>query len=181
MIDNDSLGEGWTNLVQAWTRFEDTSTHVRGSLSAKGRPAAVADWIQRARNPGYRPIIKDSRAFGDKHVTWWASLQPQWRVLHNDDLERNDKINDDDGEPVEDGEFVEAADLISNGAGLNCDGDGDFEELRKPGVNGLLSVLASLYFWGMAVKDSGKKSKKWVQSVEDCTYVLRSLSAPVPA
>lgn len=151
MFETDALGDVWPTLVNAWIRFEESSvglTGTRGSLPAKGRPSGVYDWIQRARNPNFRPEIADSKAFGDKHIAWWTSLQPEWRISDDGDIIRN--YDDYDG--------------------------GDFEGLRKPGVNGLLSALASLYFWGMAVKDSGKKSKRWVQSVEDCVFVLSCLS-----
>lgn len=174
MFETDSLGAPWSNLVQAWIRFEESPGHGHGSLSAKGRPSAVGEWIQRARKPSYRPVIKDSKAYGDKHVAWWASLQPEWRVLGDDDLNNDDTI----GGGVDDDNHGIRGDGNRGPAGLLREEGGDFEALRKPGANGLLSVLASLYFWGTSVKNSGKKSKRWDQSVEDCTYVLDSLSPP---
>lgn len=49
---------------------------------------------------------------------------------------------------------------------------GDWKELRLPGPNGILSVLASLFYWGSAVRESRKSCKKWEAAVEDCIKVL---------
>ncbi|KAF9472819.1 hypothetical protein BDN70DRAFT_763239, partial [Pholiota conissans] len=40
--------------------------------------------------------------------------------------------------------------LSSRGSIIFNEIDGDWESLRRPGVNGLLSVLASLFHWGSA-------------------------------
>lgn len=52
--------------------------------------------------------------------------------------------------------------------------DGDLDCLRKPGLNGLLSVMASLFYWGRMAKN-GKQRKGWVAHVQDCILVLREL------
>jgi len=54
---------------------------------------------------------------------------------------------------------------------------GDWEVLRRPGVNGMLSVLAGLFFWGVALRDSGIVCKGWNRAVSDCLVVLSSLIA----
>lgn len=147
MLDDENLGERWVLLVAAWVSFEEMHECKPNSvLSARGRPAAVADWIQRARSIKWRPVVKDSKAYGDDHLAWWTSLQPEWRVL--------------DGE----------SDLVQSD-------DGDLQSLEKPGANGLLSVVASLFFWGNAVKTAGKKSKRWDNAVEDLLYVFTRFSA----
>lgn len=53
---------------------------------------------------------------------------------------------------------------------------GSWDDLHLPGANGLLSVVASLFFWGMAVKAAGKKSRRWDELVVDTTNVLKQLS-----
>lgn len=146
MVEDSRLGNGWLSLVAAWIHFKEIlKCELNGTLSAKGRPVAIADWIQRARNPNWRPPMVDSKAYGDKHLAWWTSLQPEWRVL--------------DGE-----------------AGLACSEDGNLQSLKRPGANSLLSVIASLYFWGDKVRAAGKKSKRWDNAVDNMLYVLTSLS-----
>jgi len=53
--------------------------------------------------------------------------------------------------------------------------DGDLDGLRKPGLNGLLSVLAALFYWGRIAQNNKKQRKGWVAHVEDCILVLRGL------
>lgn len=52
-------------------------------------------------------------------------------------------------------------------------GTGDWESIRKPGTNGLLSVLAALFFWAAASGVTGRKA--WLESVEDVTWVIQQL------
>ena len=43
--------------------------------------------------------------------------------------------------------------------------DGDLDGLRKPGLNGLLSVLAALFFWGRIAQNNTKQRKGWIGHV----------------
>ncbi|KAF9471337.1 hypothetical protein BDN70DRAFT_939020 [Pholiota conissans] len=51
--------------------------------------------------------------------------------------------------------------------------DGDWEPLRRPGINGLLSVMGSLFHWGTALQKNGKsvKNPQWIAAVRDCLNV----------
>jgi len=55
------------------------------------------------------------------------------------------------------------------------DVEGEWEKLRKPGLNGLLSALAGLFYWGRIVQRNAKQRKAWAVDVEDCTLVLHHL------
>ncbi|KDR75456.1 hypothetical protein GALMADRAFT_140956 [Galerina marginata CBS 339.88] len=48
------------------------------------------------------------------------------------------------------------------------DGEGDWEVLRKQGLNGLLSLLAALFFWGLHIRDSAVDRARWTTVVDDC-------------
>jgi hypothetical protein len=48
------------------------------SLSPKGRPRAVAWWIQRARKG--TPPITGVEEFAEQWHEWWRVLNPEWRV-----------------------------------------------------------------------------------------------------
>jgi len=52
---------------------------------------------------------------------------------------------------------------------------GDWEELKKPGLNGILSVMAGLFYWGRIAQRNAKQCKAWAADVEDCSFVLRQL------
>jgi hypothetical protein len=53
--------------------------------------------------------------------------------------------------------------------------DGDFEALRKPGLNGILSVMTALFYWGCKVQRNAKYHASWASAVEDCILVLEQL------
>lgn len=53
--------------------------------------------------------------------------------------------------------------------------DGDWGELKKPGINGLVSILASLFFWGSGMAAAGKKAKHWDSAVEDMITMFSHL------
>ncbi|PPR03273.1 hypothetical protein CVT24_012820 [Panaeolus cyanescens] len=52
--------------------------------------------------------------------------------------------------------------------------DGDWSALNQPGPNGLLNVVAALYFWGRAAY-GGKHEKAWKAAVKDCTAAFQAL------
>lgn len=51
--------------------------------------------------------------------------------------------------------------------------EGDWGELRKSGINGILGALVCLFYWGLEVKGNGKRYQSWVDHVEDCILVLQ--------
>ncbi|KDR65397.1 hypothetical protein GALMADRAFT_81901, partial [Galerina marginata CBS 339.88] len=52
---------------------------------------------------------------------------------------------------------------------------GDWEVLRSPGVNGLVSVLAALFYWGLGVSAAQDGDEKWAAYVADCLTACRCL------
>ena len=55
--------------------------------------------------------------------------------------------------------------------------DGDWDSLRCPGLNGIISVLTALFYWCLAVKGKPGRKKVWVAAVGDCHIVFRHLLA----
>ena len=53
--------------------------------------------------------------------------------------------------------------------------EGDWGELRKPGLKGILGALVCLFYWGLEVKGKGKQYQSWVDHVKDCILVLQHL------
>jgi hypothetical protein len=61
-----------------------------------------------------------------------------------------------------------------HGSKLLRTGGNDWEPLRRTGVNGLLSVLAALFFWRYAI---GKgETLVWERSLDDVVWALQGLS-----
>jgi hypothetical protein len=57
---------------------------------------------------------------------------------------------------------------------------GDWGCLRLPGLNGILSIIAALFFWGLATEGEGAQEEQraaWVSAVEDCHIVLSFLAS----
>ncbi|CAA7268956.1 unnamed protein product [Cyclocybe aegerita] len=152
MLQQGSLGDEWASLVHAWLTFEVKSHYEPvADLSTTHRPPAVRDWIQRARAPAWRPNIPNVNKYAAKFWLWWAALQPRWRPGMD-----------------EDGELVTSA------------VEGDWEPLRRPGVNGLLSVLAALFFWGVVVKGKRAGRDKWLLAVQDVKLAIEKVGEAVP-
>ncbi|RDB23146.1 hypothetical protein Hypma_009711 [Hypsizygus marmoreus] len=55
-------------------------------------------------------------------------------------------------------------------------GAGDWAEtnLRRPGLNGVLSILAALFFWGVEVA-KGADARAWSHAVDDVAWVMGHL------
>ncbi len=140
-----ALGSEWEKLIDTWLEFEGQSSFTGSDyLTANSRPRAITDWIQRARAPNYRPVIKSVSKFAESFAAWWSTMQPSWRVANS-----RDELS------------------------------GDWEKIRRPGVNGLLSVMAALFFWGDAMKNteaaSNNEQATWLKALNDVMYVLESL------
>ena len=53
--------------------------------------------------------------------------------------------------------------------------DGDWEDVCRPGLNGMLSVMAGLFFWGVALGKHHDGQRGWKQAVSDCQVTLNAL------
>ncbi len=127
-------------------KFEEDA-HYEGyeKLGTLKRPQAIGAWIQRARAPAYRPAITNVKQYTEDFSVWWQSLQPEWRRS-----------------------------LCGAGPYL-LQQDGDWTHMRRfSGINGLLSVVAALYFWGDVVRGT-PATKTWLAAVADVSFVFGNL------
>jgi hypothetical protein len=94
--------------------------------------------------------IPNVAAFADVWWTWWIGLQPPWRRSTCQRLSVNDRVLPDNA---------------------------DWEALWTSGQNGLLSVVATLYWWGFAEKGAGTgtASADWANAVANTTWVMRAI------
>lgn len=53
---------------------------------------------------------------------------------------------------------------------------GNWESLRMPGLNGFLSIISALFYWGLAVQGKATHHKAWLSAVQDCHLVISLLS-----
>ncbi len=53
----------------------------------------------------------------------------------------------------------------------------DWEDIRRPGINGIMSVAAALFFWGYVERNKGESARSaWLNAVDDVVYVLNQLA-----
>ncbi|KAF9552566.1 hypothetical protein CPC08DRAFT_714521 [Agrocybe pediades] len=144
----EDLGPRWSCLLEVWTEFERRNGYREaGKLGSTHRPKCIADWIQRARKPQWRPPVESisKTQFMQQILDWWTALQPEWRL-------------------AEDG-------TIDFGRV-----DGDWEVLRLPGLNGLFSFVAGLFYGGLGAKQNEEARVLWSIVVEDFILVCSRLS-----
>ncbi|KAI6029218.1 hypothetical protein BKA83DRAFT_4047087 [Pisolithus microcarpus] len=128
----DDLGPSWTTLITKYIKNEHCSQFIvcKGgthALDSMCHPPQVSWWISHAWCG--TPDIEDPCQFGVKWWTWWCSLQPKWRSITA---------------PAQDGKYTP-----------NCIKGEDWNLLCKPGQNGLLSIIVTLMWWGLADKGQG--------------------------
>jgi hypothetical protein len=147
------LGPHFHALLNAWTRIEAASRfeHADTNLPHKGRPGQVTRWIASQRGKRVADIaVPDPVLYAKEWKTWWDFLQPKWRVRGSDERWTV-------GGPY----------------------GSDWEELFQWGVNGVVSLLAALYFWGSAISESPDETHtlSWLSEVEDVGWMLEGLAS----
>ncbi|THU77774.1 hypothetical protein K435DRAFT_812150 [Dendrothele bispora CBS 962.96] len=146
-------------LLCKYLVFEYDQDYKDGKLPPRGRPKPVGDWIARARAPNYLPKVINAVEYQETFVKWYESLQPEWRVQGQDTR------------------------WIRN----ESDSENDWEELCTSGKNGVMNIVAGLYYWYHGInmmKDDGFRAKQakqaaleeWKYFVDDFTYVLIQMS-----
>lgn len=139
------LGDRWAELVRLWTAFEE-----KEAFEEHGKLSAK-----------HRPLC----------IGKWigCARSPTWRptITSIPAFEKSFQVWWCDLQPSW---------RISGNGSIALDRvDGDFEALRKPGLNGILSVMAALFYWGCKVQRNAKYCASWASAVEDCILVLEQL------
>ncbi|KAJ7826750.1 hypothetical protein B0H13DRAFT_1918020 [Mycena leptocephala] len=97
------------------------------------------------------PAIKNIQKYADEWGKWWGRLQPAWR------------------ERDRDGRWRTGGDTLYGPAN-------EWDALDCPGVNGCLSLVASLYFWGACTDQLPLIKERWDSAVQDVTWMLEGLA-----
>ena len=168
-------GDLWTECVGIWFCLEQRRDFRKSSmaLSAVGRPKGVGDWVARARKAEYRPAKRTPSTHESTFWKWWISIQPHWR-RDNDDTSMDDDSNDSNDDKT--------AVLLPASPPDNE----SWDEIARYGSNGILLVLAALYFWARDIEDlpkDGYRHKKaremafqrWELALADVITVLKGL------
>ncbi|KAJ7680841.1 hypothetical protein DFH06DRAFT_973383 [Mycena polygramma] len=146
------LGPRYRELLDEFIALERSYDFVlgTGALKAPGRPSQVQQWIRdgRGRTQAVRAIPNIDQ-FASQWWIWWSALQPAWRGAWRG----------------------------RKGGPQAVPENADWGLLAVPGQNGVLSVVATLYWWGCAEKAKGiaSRSAGWEEAALDTIWVLRGL------
>lgn len=147
------LGGRYDDLMTALVRLEEAYGFVdsgRKGLEKDHRPEILTRWIANGRARGGRTkdfaLAKNEvSGFVSTWWKWWEEIQPQWRVKREKKWER--------GSPA----------------------DSDWEVMALPGPNGMLSVIATLYWWGCTAAGDPELEKEWEEGLLETGWVLSQL------
>ncbi|KAJ6503451.1 hypothetical protein C8R47DRAFT_969270 [Mycena vitilis] len=153
------LGPSFCSVLEAVIRVEAAHGFDADAkaLSSVGRPEIIADWVKGGRGSKSKkiPKIKKFPGYPKLWQSWWDTLQPAWRKRG---LDGHWEIGGDYGE--------------------------DWTTLDCPGVNGVLNLAASLYFWGTQAEEARAKAGEewfadnqslWDNAVHDVAWMLDGL------
>ncbi|KAJ7715981.1 hypothetical protein B0H16DRAFT_1339399 [Mycena metata] len=156
------LGCHYSLVVAALIPLESAAKYGKdddGRLPAaqKGptaRPKVLAAWIRAGRGTKSKsqPTVDSLDTFVKEWNGWWDSMQPEWRERNRQGRWRID--------PPYRKEW-------------------DWGVLETYGVNGILSVVAGIDFWGVAVlsEDDEDQTARWDNAVQDVVWVLEGLES----
>lgn len=151
------IGSEYDKLIVLLIEFESTNHYTTQRSSrfyTTDRPVEIKKWVSNARGRRGTVIeITDVSAYSERWWKWWISLQPNWRIY------------DKKGRPI---------------VTLQQNSPADWTPLIVHGANGFLGVVASLYWWGFAIKalndkEKEKYKKDWDKAIIDCKWVLRCI------
>ncbi|KAJ7707872.1 hypothetical protein B0H14DRAFT_2415488, partial [Mycena olivaceomarginata] len=144
------IGPHYEAVVVAWTRIEEASRFEQAptNLPSKHRPKQVTAWIGGRRT--VRPDVADPVEYTAQWQMWWDSLQPAWRRRESDGT-------------------------WSTTGGYG-EGGREWGPLYQWGVNGILSLVASLYFWGCAIYEQVELRTQWEQAISDVVWMLEGMA-----
>ncbi|KAJ7432951.1 hypothetical protein B0H11DRAFT_1759522 [Mycena galericulata] len=155
-LQQSDLGCHYASLLVALIALEAKygyEVENRGQLPTIGRPSQVHGWIKGGRSKmKFPPSIGDVGYYARVWWEWWDSLQPPWR------------------------ERGEGNYWIVGGEWGPAD---EWDPLEAPGQNGCLSVVASLYFWGLTLDRAENTRTDWERAVQDVTWMLEGLAASI--
>ncbi|KAJ7751468.1 hypothetical protein B0H14DRAFT_3513252 [Mycena olivaceomarginata] len=145
------IGPHYAAVVAAWTRLEEASRFEQGptNLPSKNRPKEVTAWISSGRKQTSNTEVSEPAEFADTWYTWWDLLQPAWRRQEGDGVWSTSSYGE---------------------------GGREWGPLYQWGVNGTLSIVASLYFWGCAVRGKEELRTRWEAALSDVVWMLEGMA-----
>ncbi|KAK0433185.1 hypothetical protein EV421DRAFT_1718841 [Armillaria borealis] len=159
-VDSIELPGQWNLVTMYLTLLEGRNGFKKGDggkadiLLPTHRPQWLSHWIHCGRKALPHHELKDLTTMSEEWWKFWKSLQPEWRNI--------DGVKGPLG-PSHHEEIVR---------------DKEWGELAKRGVNGIVTMVAGLAFWGYVAKGGMRRQKDiWENAVEDMKWVLQCMSS----
>lgn len=150
MLQGGAYPGHWRELIAAWLVYKGRNDFKdMGRLSATGRPKVVGLWIKNAHSVSFKPKPLPNVTLIKREHKAWCASL-QPTWLWQD-----------------------------NQTAIVAAEHQDWGGIHVFGVNGLLSMLASLYFWGMSLTESKFDMVAWQEAVYDCLSVIQQLPGPL--
>ena len=144
MLTAGDLGDRWTNVVDMWVLFEHKETNLKPTVLGSSH-----------RPPVVHDWIQRARsAFYRPAISSVDRFETSYKLWWAS-LQPDWRVS-----PSGEVAFAETS--------------GNWDVIRKPGKNGILSVAAALFFWGLKVKDT-EDTNGWETAVEDLLVALTGL------
>ena len=153
LLAGQNLGREFTLLINRFTEHEKRTDFAPGARSAgfgsDNRPPEVRYWI--SRGCAIQPEVSNIVVFQDNWWKWWKGLQPTWRAVSE----------------VE-GPLNRSHRRVSMGGQ-------DWLAVNKHGRNAFFTVMATLFWWGVACSKPPTEDPGWMAAVEDVGWVFDGL------
>ncbi|THU99823.1 hypothetical protein K435DRAFT_658240 [Dendrothele bispora CBS 962.96] len=149
--DLDSYPE-WMDAIESLVSLEASFKFVdfKKILPTTKRPVAVPVWVKNARKESCPKKVGALENFRNEVLVWWNTMQPDWRILEKDALDK--------------GEWVKEV-------------KGQWAKLKCPGINGLYSVMACLRWWAVSeIGQDGQLSEQWQRLLGDVVWVMDAIA-----
>jgi hypothetical protein len=143
-VDSDQLGDAWKRLLSLWVALEE----FYGDSSAKPLPVTFRpSQVSYWMKSGRRPLEPLKESDLEQFIDdWW-----KWWVYINPDWR-----------------------VVGERQRLQIGGDGNWDVMRYPGVNGFLSIVAALKWWREV---SSEETDEWRKAVGDVIWAISSMTS----
>jgi hypothetical protein len=138
------LGEPWIKLLNLWARIEEAHGWVNDKQGLTASRRPRQLDTYIANGRKKKPILKATVTYSGAWWEWWIACQPSWR------------------------RFKKGESPPRNAYG------NDWSSLEFPGQNGILSVVATLEWWGFTVvgKETTDEYARWKDAIDDVLWML---------
>jgi hypothetical protein len=146
-VTGEELGPTFNQILLRFIEIESAAgfTDKKKGFPSSGRPCELGKWIGGGRWRRSAPPITNIGNFEKTWWKWWAGLQPEWR------------------------EGRESGNLVR---GIYGD---KWDDMTVPGPNGWLSIIACLYWWGCATRQSSQ-GHEYEKALEDVLFMMDGLT-----